>query len=152
MLTDILPRNENVDWKKEKFICSTPKLQDVACLWVVDPALGPNEGGPLGSRIVQDFEKRYGQNLTIICRAKGWVVDGCGNRGGHIRHAGYFDPNIEANRALVSGPCFTRGDVRVEGSKKCVAQWAHPDTERSEKLMKNSTTNRHMGGDPGIIV
>ena len=37
---------------------------------MVDPALGPNVGDPLGSRIMQDFDKCYGQNLTVICMAK----------------------------------------------------------------------------------
>ena len=95
---------------------------------MVDPALGPNAGALLGSRIVIDFEKFYGQNLTIICRAKGWEVDGCGNSDRHLRYTDYFVPNREANRALVSGPCFAHGGAQVEGSNKRVEQWAHPYT------------------------
>ena len=82
VLTDILPRNKNVYWPKEKFICSMPNLQDIAYLCMVGTAPVPNTGSPLESRIMQDFEKYYYQNLTIICRAKAWVVDGCVNRDG----------------------------------------------------------------------
>ena len=48
VLTGILLRNKNGDWPKEKLISSTPKPQDRAYLRVVDPALGPNAGAPLG--------------------------------------------------------------------------------------------------------
>ena len=64
---------------------------------------------------MQDFEKCYGKNLTIICRAKVWAVDGGGNCDGHFRHTDYFGPNKEANHILVSAPRFAHGDVRVEG-------------------------------------
>ena len=86
VLIEILPRNKNGDFPKEKFICSVPKLQDIAYFHVFYPSLGPNAWSPLGSCIMQYFEKFYGQNLTIICRAKGWAVDGCGNCDQHYRH------------------------------------------------------------------
>ena len=109
MFTDILSRNENEYWPKDNSICSIPNLQKIAYLRVFDPDLGPNTGAPLDSCIMQDFEKYYYQNLTIICRAKAWVVDGCGNRDGNLRHAEYFDPNREAICVFVSRTCFTHG-------------------------------------------
>ena len=93
-----------------------------------DPALCTKTGDPLGSRLIQYFEKCYVQNLTIICRAKGWEVDGCGNSDRNLRYTDYFVPNREANRALVSGPCFAHGGAQVEVSNKLVEQWANPDT------------------------
>ena len=113
VLTEILPRNKNGYWPKEKFICSTPNLRDRSHLCVVDPSLGPNAGAMMGSSIMRDFDKIYGKKLTIICRSKGWAVDGCGNRHIHLWNSDYFDPNREANNALVSRPCFTYGGVHV---------------------------------------
>ena len=62
VLTEILPRKKNGDSPKEKFICSTPNLQDRSHLCVVDPYIGPNAGAMMGSRIVRDFDKIYGKN------------------------------------------------------------------------------------------
>ena len=78
-----------------------------------DTDLGPNSGGLLGSCIVRDVEKFYGQNLTIICRAKGWFMYGCGNYDRHRQHAIYFGSNRESNCALFSGPRFTHAGLLI---------------------------------------
>ena len=114
VLTEILPKKDNGYFPKEKFIWSTPKLQYRAYLCVVDPALGPNAVTPQGSRIVQDFEKCFGQTLTINWRANGWSLYGCVNHDRHCLNTNYFGPNREANREWVSRPRFTHGGVQVE--------------------------------------
>ena len=83
--------------------------------------------------------------MNIIGRAKEWAVDGCGNCDGHLRHADYYGPNREGNHALVSGPRFKHGGVRVEGPNKLVVQWEHLDTAGSAKLTKERATKRHIG-------
>jgi hypothetical protein len=122
-LTDGLEKGADGKWPAEKFLCSTPRLQDAAYLRVLDPTLGPNAGAPLGHRIVGDFGRCYGRYLTATCLRKGWAIDEH-KAVGHRRRAG-----------------GQHGGARV----KAVApadDWIHPDAQAGIKLIKATAAAR----------
>lgn len=95
------------------FSISTPKRIDSCLLRLLDPELGPDAGVPLGSRIVEDATKCFGNNLLRIIQAMGALVEGLGNRTGHrfvatgVNHGGKRVPSPYFERAEL-GSCRRR--------------------------------------------
>jgi hypothetical protein len=141
ILTDAIEKNEEGEYPPEKFSCYTPRLQDHAYERVFN-AVGSNVGAPLGHRIVRDFEKCYGSNLVIICKALGWAVDGCGNRNGKRNHSSYFGPDRESNRGLVPN-ANGHGGVRVAGAGKKEKLWLHEDVKGAVAAKAENAERAH---------
>ena len=112
----INPKASKKEWPPEKFICSTPRLQDHAYLRVWDPTLGPNAGAPLGHHIIEDFGRCYGKHLVSTCKAKGWAINEHQAAGHRFRRTGGW------------------GGKRVKKVAP-MAQWVHPDALAGEKLI-----------------
>jgi hypothetical protein len=110
-----------------KFRCDTPTHQDWAYARCHDPQHFP--GGSMPShRIIEDCEKCYGENLTIICLADGWAVQGCGTRDGHRRDESFFGPPEVRERMLQHVPRkFGWGGKRTKRTEPEKPQWVHPD-------------------------
>jgi hypothetical protein len=116
-LTDRIEKGADGKWPEEKFLCSTPRLQDAAYLRVLDPTLGPNAGAPLGHRIVGDFGRCYGRYLTATCRKKGWAIDEHKAAGHRWRAGGQH------------------GGARVK-KPAAADDWVHPDAQAGIQLIK----------------
>eukprot|EP01047_Picozoa_sp_COSAG01_P077309 COSAG01_NODE_13878_length_1524_cov_1.350175_1_plen_257_part_00 len=128
-LTDRIKKGADGKWPAEKFLCSTPRLQDAAYLRVLDPTLGPTAGAPLGHRIVGDFGRCYGRYLTATCLAKGWAIDEHKAAGHRWRPGGQH------------------GGKRVK--KAAVPDdWVHPDAQAGIKMMKDAAVAASLSTPP----
>ena len=81
-------------------------------------------------RIIADFKKCYGENLTIICIAQGWAVQGVGNRNGHRRDDSFFGPpEVRERMASKVVAKFGWGGARQKRTECERERWVHPQAE-----------------------
>jgi hypothetical protein len=106
-----------------------PRLQDVAYLRVLDPALGPNAGAPLGHRIVGDIGRCYGCYLTATCLAWGWAIDEH-KAAGHRWRPGAQHGGKRAKKAAPAD------------------DWVHPDAQAGIKMMKDAAVAASLSTPP----
>ena len=121
VLTDHLPKGD-----PRKFSCATPGDQDWAYARCHDPKHSP--GGSMPSHhIVADVAKCYGENLTIICMAQGWAVQGVGNRNGHRRDDSFFGPaEVRERMKKLAVRKFGWGGKREKRKAPENPAWVHP--------------------------